>query len=146
MRVAKPIFDRQGQNVKTRIKDGQEYIFDPVRKKYVVLTPEEWVRQQVLEHLIEKLGYTPSLLSVERRIKAGTVWKRYDIVAFHKTRPWLLIECKEEKVNLGEDVLRQVLAYNAAIRAEYLAITNGQQLFCYSRSTETWTRSLPPLP
>lgn len=146
MRAAKPIFEHQGQNVKTRIQDGQEYIFDPVRKKYVVLTPEEWVRQQVLKHLIEDLGYAPSLLSVERRIKAGTVWKRYDIVAFHEARPWLLIECKEEKVSLGEDVLRQVLAYNSTIRAEYLAVTNGHQLFCYSRASETWTRSLPPLP
>ena len=132
--------------MKTRIQDGQEYIFDPVRKKYVVLTPEEWVRQQVLEYMIGTLGYTPSLLSVERRIKAGTVWKRYDIVAFHHGRPWLLIECKDENVNLGEDVLRQVLAYNSGMKAEYFAVTNGRQLFCYHSSTNTWTRSLPAVP
>lgn len=111
---------------KIKEDDGKEFIFDEVRKRWVVLTPEEWVRQNFLQYLIYIKKYPASLIAVEKEIKLGELKKRFDIVVYDKhTKPWMIIECKEMNVALDKKVLDQVLRYNVTLQVPYLVITNG---------------------
>ncbi len=111
---------------KIKEDDGKEFIFDEVRKRWVVLTPEEWVRQNFLQYLIHIKKYPASLIAVEKEIKLGELKKRFDIVVYDKhTKPWMIIECKEMNVALDKKVLDQVLRYNVTLQVPYLVITNG---------------------
>lgn len=109
-------------------KDGStDIIFDEWRKRWVKLTPEEWVRQQFLQFLVKVQGYPASLVAVEREIMVGELRKRFDILVFNKAhQPWMMIECKSESVPLTEAVFSQVLRYSIAVPAKYLLITNGR--------------------
>jgi hypothetical protein len=103
-----------------------ELIFDEVRKRWVVLTPEEWVRQNFLQYMIQVKSYPASLLAIEREIVLGELKKRFDIVLFNpEGRPLLLVECKEMTVQLDEKVLQQVLRYNISLQVPFMVITNG---------------------
>lgn len=103
----------------------KEWIFDEFRKQWVRLTPEEWVRQNMLQYLVQTLQYPASLIAVEKEIMLGELTKRFDILVYRDASPWMIIECKEMNVPLSEAVLKQVLSYNISIRASYLVITNG---------------------
>lgn len=112
--------------VKVRKRGSANEIFDDIRKKWILLTPEEWVRQNVLQYLSIVKGYPQSLISIEKEIKLGELRKRYDIVVYNRdTIPWMIIECKEMNVDLTEKVISQVLRYHLALPATYLIITNG---------------------
>lgn len=114
-----------------RIKEeaGKELIFDAARKRWVVLTPEEWVRQNFLQYLLLVKKYPASLIAVEKEIRVGELKKRFDIVVYDKdSKPWMIIECKEMGVQLDKKVLDQVLRYNITLNVPYLVITNGR--FC----------------
>jgi len=130
-------------------KEGsKELIFDRFRKKYVVLTPEEWVRQNFLNYLVKVLQYPASLIAVEKEIFLGEMKKRYDIVIYNRaTQPWMLVECKEMNVPLTEHTMQQVIRYNMVIPATYLVITNGLNTFCgkYVAAENKW-RFLQELP
>lgn len=118
-------------NFKYKTIDEHQYIFDVIRKKYVRLTPEEWVRQNFLNYLIQVKKYPKGLISVEKEIKINQLRKRYDIVVYDTQRnPWMLIECKAPQVSLTEDTFHQLLRYNQVISAPYWALTNGHQSFC----------------
>jgi hypothetical protein len=110
-----------------RIKkeDGKEWIFDEFRKQWVRLTPEEWVRQNMLQYLVQIKKYPTSLIAIEKEIALGELRKRFDIVVYRNAKPWMIIECKEMNVPLSEAVLRQILNYNISVQAEHLLITNG---------------------
>ena len=111
---------------KIQHQDHKEIIFDTFRKLWVVLTPEEWVRQNFLQWLVQVMEYPPSLISIEREMMLGELRKRFDIVVYNKAaKPWILVECKAMGVPLGEEVLQQVLRYNQALEVCYLIITNG---------------------
>ncbi|MBW7847260.1 MAG: type I restriction enzyme HsdR N-terminal domain-containing protein [Bacteroidales bacterium] len=111
---------------KTKQNKGKTEVFDPVRKRYVALTPEEEVRQMVLHHFIEKLGMPPGLVAVEYSIKLHRLEKRCDIVVFSpQAAPLLIVECKARNVELSQAVLDQVIRYNMSLNAPYLLITNG---------------------
>ena len=114
-----------------RIKNenGKEVIFDNCRKQWVPLTPEEWVRQNFLQYLQKVKGYPSSLIAVEREIALGELKKRFDILVFKNDKPWMIVECKEMKVELSENVIKQILNYNITLKAEYLIITNGSSTF-----------------
>ncbi len=103
----------------------KEWIFDEFRKQWVRLTPEEWVRQNMLQYLVQTLQYPASLIAVEKEIMLGELRKRFDILVYRNAAPWMIIECKEMNVPLSEAVLKQVLNYNISIQASYLIITNG---------------------
>lgn len=112
---------------------GRELIFDSIRKKWVVLTPEEWVRQNFLQYLVQVMQYPSSLIAVEKEIALGDIKKRYDIVVFDKhTKPFMLIECKEMGVGLTQDVLNQALRYNITMQVPYVVITNGTHCMAYN--------------
>ena len=110
---------------------GKEFIFDEVRKRWVMLTPEEWVRQNFLQYLVLIKKYPASLIAVEKEIELGEIKKRFDIVVYDKNHlPWMIIECKEMSVVLDKKVLDQILRYNISLQVPYLVITNGS--YCYA--------------
>jgi len=125
---------------KPRIKKEKEseFIFDEVRKHWVVLAPEEWVRQNFLQYLTRVKKYPASLIAVEKEIKLGDLRKRFDIVVYDRnSKPWMIVECKEMNVPLDKSVLDQVLRYNITLQVPYLVITNGS--YCMALSFEKHT-------
>ena len=113
---------------------NKELIFDEVRKQWIILTPEEWVRQNFLQYLIQIKKYPAALIAVEKEIFLGDVKKRFDIIVYGKnTEPWMLIECKEMNVALSSSVLNQALRYNINLQVPYIILTNGS--FCYGFKT-----------
>lgn len=114
---------------KIKKEQGKEIIFDECRKQWVLLTPEEWVRQNFLQYLMQVKKYPGSLIAVEREIMLGDIKKRFDIVIFKNAEPWMLVECKEMEVELSEAVIKQILNYNITLQVKYLVITNGKSTF-----------------
>jgi hypothetical protein len=112
--------------------ENKTLIFDIIRKKYVVLTPEEWVRQHVLRFLLEEKNYPASLIAVERQLKIHTRTKRTDIVVYNtQGTPEVLIECKAPSVKITQDAFDQIARYNLTANASYLMVTNGlSHFFC----------------
>jgi len=114
---------------KVKKERGKDVIFDECRKLWVLLTPEEWVRQNFLQYLMQVKHYPTSLIAVEREIMLGDTRKRFDIVVFKHAVPWMMVECKEMNVELSEAVIKQILNYNITLQVEYLVITNGKSTF-----------------
>jgi hypothetical protein len=112
---------------KIKALHGKDQIFDPFRKTWVLLTPEEWVRQNLLQYLVQNLQYPASLIAVEKEIKLGELSKRFDIVVYKNEMPWMIIECKEAKVALNEKTMEQILQYQQVLRAQYLFMSNGHE-------------------
>jgi len=108
-------------------QSGKDHIFDPFRKIWVLLTPEEWVRQNILQYLVQACQYPSTLIAVEKTIQLGELKKRFDVVVYKNEKPWMIIECKEAKVEIGEKTLLQILQYQQVLEANYLIITNGHQ-------------------
>jgi len=111
---------------------GITYLYDPVRKNWLVLQPEELVRQLMLCHLIAELGYKASHLQTERGLKVHQQQnRRTDILAFDREiRPFLLVECKAPQVKLDEKTFWQAVHYNQALHAPFIVVTNGLQTYC----------------
>ena len=122
---------------------GRQVIFDPIRKNYVLLTPEEWVRQHFLFHIIHEKKYPLSLISVEKKIIVGGVPKRFDVLVFRNASPWMIVECKSEQIEINENTLRQILAYHSKLQANYLTITNGRSIHCFDIQKHSWSEDLP---
>ena len=118
---------------KIKSQQGKEFIYDEIRKQWIMLTPEEWVRQNFLQYLIQVKKYPATLIAVEKEIKLGDLAKRFDIVVYDKnTQPWIIIECKEMEVALDKLVLDQALRYNITLQVPYIVITNGTYCFGFS--------------
>ena len=110
----------------------KEEIWDDLRKLWVRLTPEEWVRQNFIQYLVQVKNYPAAYISVEKRMKLGELNKRFDLLVFDKgAQPWMLVECKGTDVKLDSRVLWQVLRYNMAIPVRYLVITNGEECHAF---------------
>ena len=126
-----------GTDFKVRQQAGVHEIFDAIRKKWLVLTPEEWVRQNIIQFLLISQNYPGSLIALEKEIKVGELKKRCDIVVYNrKAEPWMIIECKEMNVPLSDKTLDQVLRYHIALPAEYLIITNGSYSFGFKKERD----------
>ena len=114
--------------VRTRILNNKEQIFCEWRHRWVRLTPEEWVRQQLLHRLVEQLDYPASLIAVETAIMVGDAKKRCDAVVYDRAmQPLVLIECKAETVPLTQKTLDQAVIYNRKLNVPYLLLYNGVQ-------------------
>lgn len=113
-------------------KENTQLIFDNVRKKYVVLTPEEWVRQHVLYYLTEIKGYPKSLIAVEKQLVVNALKKRFDILVFNKQGlPEIIVECKSPSIKISQHTFDQIARYNLKLNASYLMVTNGlSHYFC----------------
>lgn len=111
--------------------DGKLTIFDPIRKKHIVLTPEEWVRQNFLNYLIEHLNYPRSLIRVESGLSYNRLAKRSDILIHdRKGKALMLVECKAYDINIGQDTFEQAAMYNHTLSARYIVLTNGMEHWC----------------
>jgi len=118
---------------KFRIKkeNNKELIFDEVRLRWITLTPEEWIRQNFLQYLIQVKKYPKSLLSVEKIISFSELKKRCDIIIYKNDLPWMIVECKEMNIDLRLPVVEQILRYNLALPVKYLVLTNGKKTFAF---------------
>lgn len=107
-------------------------IFDEIRKKFIILTPEEWVRQHTIQFLLQEKKYPKSYINVEKLIKVNDLIKRYDIVVFQSDGSlFLLIECKAPEVPISQVTFDQIARYNLTLKAKYLMVTNGlNHYFC----------------
>jgi len=116
-----------------RLRDtekGRE-IFDPVRKKYVILTPEEWIRQQMLHFLVTECEVPQSLIGVEVVVPLGKRSLRADIIVYdRKAAPLMLVECKAENVKIDRQTFMQIAGYNLTLQVPWLMAGNGRQLYC----------------
>ncbi len=120
--------------VKTRKSAAVNEVFDVIRKKWLLLTPEEWVRQNMIQYLLIVKKYPSSLISVEKEIKIGELRNRCDLVVYHRdSLPWMIIECKEMNVSLSEKTLEQILRYHITLPATFLVITNGSYSYGFKK-------------
>ena len=117
---------------KIKEENNQEYIWEPIRKSWILLTPEEWVRQNLIRYLAEELSYPMGLMQAECKIRVGKVNKRFDLVVMDKTlKPWLICECKAPQINIDASVMQQAAMYNSELKCPYLAVTNGLKHYCF---------------
>ena len=132
----------------TIMEDGRVKVFDPIRKIYCALTPEEEVRQKMLYYLVEQKKYPSGLIAVEYSIKVNNLPKRCDIVVFNKAaKPMMIVECKAESVPITQKVLDQAIRYYSGLNVEYLLLTNGKTMYCYRIDMENQKiESLSELP
>ncbi len=119
-------------NFRFKNNENKISIFDEIRKKFVILTPEEWVRQNVVKFLVEEKRYPKSYINVEKLIKINDLNKRYDVVVFEPDgKIFLLIECKAPEVKISQQTFDQIARYNLVLNASYLMVTNGlNHYFC----------------
>jgi hypothetical protein len=117
-----------------RLKNSENKIavFDELRKKFVLLTPEEWVRQHVVHFLMKEKNFPKSLLNVEKQLKIHDLIKRYDVLAYKPDGSiHLVVECKAASVPITQETFDQIARYNLSLQAKYLMVTNGlQHYFC----------------
>jgi hypothetical protein len=137
-------FPEPGFRIKN--ENGKDFLFDPLRKKWLLLTEEEWVRQNFIQYLIQIKDYPAALIALEKVIHLGELKKRFDILVYDRDhRPWMMIECKEMNVKLNEAVLQQVLRYNLALPVKFVVITNGKESFGWQK-TEDQLQVIAELP
>jgi len=111
-------------------ENNRSLLFDIIRHKYLVITPEEWVRQHLIHYLISHLDYPKALIKVEDGLKVNKMQKRSDVVVYDRDgKVFMIIECKSHKIKLDQKVMDQLSNYNKKYKASYLAITNGKEVF-----------------
>lgn len=135
-------------STKLRRKCGRLYILDDVRRRYVALTPEEWVRQHFVHYLIEKLGFPASLTANEVRLELGEKVLRADTVVYDRSlHPLMIVEYKAPHIKLTQHVFDQISAYNILLHVDYLTVSNGMESYCckmdYDNKTYAFLESIP---
>lgn len=125
---------------------GNDFLFDNIRRRWILLTPEEWVRQNFIQYLVRVKNYPVTLIALEKMIRLGELRKRFDILVYDPDhKPFLMVECKGPSIPLTEEVLQQVLRYNIPVPVEYMIITNGDETMGW-RKTETGLDLLSEIP
>jgi len=116
---------------KIKQENNKAYIFDFIRKKYLVLTPEEWVRQHFVHYLITLKKFPSSLIVIEKGLKLNEMQKRADVLVYNKNgNPLVLVECKAATVKITQETFNQIARYNMVFHVPYLIVTNGLQHYC----------------
>jgi hypothetical protein len=140
-------FDFTGISLKLKKEHNTVSVFDFIRKKWIVLTPEEQVRQYLSQYLIHTRAYPSGMIAVEKKIIVGKMAKRFDLVIYdRKHNPWMLIECKAPDVDLSERTLHQLLQYQRALPCRYWVLSNGHRHFCADAvdpQQVVWLQDLP---
>ncbi len=120
-----------------RMQQGRRQIFDELRRRWVVLTPEEWVRQHFLHYMTRQKNYPAAFIAVEKAIRLGELTKRFDILVYNSAhQPWLMVECKSNTIPLSDATVHQLLGYNMAVPVSFLAVSNGGQHYFFARKSE----------
>ena len=119
-------------NFRFKNSENKVSIFDDIRKKFIILTPEEWVRQNVIQFLLVEKKYPKSLINVEKVLIINDLRKRYDVVVFNPDGSiFILIECKAPEIKTAQATFDQIARYNMTLKAEFLMVTNGHNhYFC----------------
>lgn len=135
-------------NFRFKNSENKVSIFDDIRKKFIILTPEEWVRQHIVQFLLQEKKYPKSYINVEKLIKVNDLNKRYDIVVFKPNGElFLLIECKSPDVKITQETFDQIARYNLKLNAQFLMVTNGlNHYFCqmdFEKETYIFLEELP---
>jgi len=128
--------------------NGKTEIFDNIRKRFYVLTPEEWVRQNFIQYLIQEKHYPASLMAVEKGLKLNGMAKRTDIVQYNSDgKAVLIVECKAPEIKLSQDTFDQAARYNMTLQVDYLIITNGLEHYAckmnYNEHKIQFLREIP---
>jgi len=136
---------------KLKKADGKVWIFDGIRKKFIVLTPEEWVRQHFIHYLIADKKYPRSLIKVEGGLLYNALQKRTDIVVYSRQgKPWMIVECKSPTLKVSAATLSQVSVYNSTLKADFISVTNGLIHLCaridWDKRATTLLEDTPPFP
>lgn len=134
--------------LKTKAKDGKTLVFDPLRRRYVTLTPEEWVRQHFVRFLIDHKGYPSACIGNEVSLTLNGTHKRCDTVVYGRhALPAMIIEYKAPSVSITQRVFQQICRYNMALKVSWLVVSNGVQHYCchidYERGTYSFTPDIP---
>ena len=135
-------------DLKYRQQDGNSYLYDPVRKKWIQWTPEEIVRQLLLLYLLHSLKYSPSLVQEEKKLLVNGLTRRYDILIYDRgMKPYLLVECKAPEILINQDVFDQIARYNSSLRVPFLLVSNGKEHYCckmnYDDASYTFLNNIP---
>jgi hypothetical protein len=131
--MIKAVFPEPAFKVEKR--EGKEFIFDSIRRQWIMLTDEEWVRQNFIRFLVQEMKYPETLIAVEKEIQLGELKKRFDILVYDKDhQPWMLVECKAADVSLDDKVFQQVLRYHISVPCSFLIITNGPYTFGWEKA------------
>lgn len=135
-------------NFRFKNSENKVLVFDEIRKKFIVLTPEEWVRIHVVQFLMIEKNYPKSLINVEKMIKINGLIKRYDVVVFQPDGSiFLVVECKQPNVPISQTVFDQIARYNLTLKAKYLMVTNGlNHYFCqmdFEKETYLFLNDIP---
>jgi hypothetical protein len=133
---------------KFKYKENKYFIFSEIRKKYLQLTPEEWVRQHCVQFLLHEKDYNRITLNEEKSFKINDVEKRYDIVSYAKDASVdLVVECKAPDIQIKQTTFDQIARYNLVLKADYLMLTNGlDHYFCQMNYEKQSYNFLPDLP
>ena len=130
-------------NTKIVVRNEKQMVFDFLRKRFVALTPEEWVRQQFTHFLVEHKGYPAMFIGNEITLSVGRLSRRCDSVVFNKSaEPVMIIEYKAPTVKITQKVFEQICSYNIALHAPYLTVSNGLQSYCCRIDKEANTYEL----
>lgn len=131
-----------------KLIEQRKHIFDFIRKKFVILTPEEWVRQNFLRYLVDEKKYPATLIAVEKEFKLNNLSKRSDAVVYNKwAKPFLIIEFKAPEVKIDQKVFDQIARYNMQLKVDYLIVSNGMNHYCckidYSKGSYLFLKEIP---
>jgi len=135
-------------NFRTKTEEGKTFIFDAIRKKFVVLTPEEWVRQNFIQYLKTEKKYPESLMVVEKQIMLNQTQRRFDLLIYSRNgQPYLIAEFKAPNIKITQETFDQVVRYNMAVRVERVLVSNGLQHFAceidYAKNSYLYLPEIP---
>ncbi|MGZ3850209.1 MAG: type I restriction enzyme HsdR N-terminal domain-containing protein [Flavisolibacter sp.] len=129
-----------------RKEEGKSFIFDEIRKTWLVLTEEEWVRQNFVQYLTRVMHYPTALMALEKEIMLNGLKKRFDVLVYNREhQPWMMIECKSPEIQLNETALLQALRYHMSIPVDFIILTNGKTTAGWKKQEGTmqWLEKLP---
>ena len=133
-----PQLNLPNADLKIKLVEGTTQVFDAVRKKYLILTPEEWVRQHFIYFLNVEKKYPLGLMGVEKMVKYNSMHTRADIVLYTiEGTPNMIVECKAPNVKVTQDTFNQIAKYNSQLKVQYLVVTNGMKHYCCEMNYET---------
>ena len=138
---------KEDNKLKLRKTEERVELFCRLRKKWLLLTPEEWVRQGLINFLADEIHYPEKLMAAEKQVKVFDTFKRFDLLVYNRSMsPFLLAECKEPETDLTPDVLDQAIRYNTTLVAPYLAITNGYECALFDLTDTNKLHTLKTFP
>lgn len=137
-----------GYSFRFKSSENKVSVFDQIRKKFIFLTPEEWVRQHCINYLIIDKKFPRSLINVEKQIKVNDLIRRYDIIVFHPNgKINMIVECKAPSIKISQPVFDQIARYNLTLKADFLMLTNGfEHYYCqldYENEKYHFLRDIP---